>query len=89
MMAITAIASSVGTGFTLPVLMGETIRHAVQAGLQRYEFLGDVEPWTQVWTEHEHRCIMLDVYPYSGRGMAALARATASAWKRKWKSKHP
>ena len=71
------------------ILMGETIRHAVQAGLQRYEFLGDVEPWTQVWTEHEHRCIMLDVYPYSGRGMAALARATASAWKRKWKSKHP
>ncbi len=71
------------------LLMRETIQYAAEAGLSTYEFLGGVEPWTRVWTEHEHRCIMLDVYPYSGRGMAVLARAAASAWKRKWKSKHP
>ncbi|HUJ10583.1 MAG TPA: GNAT family N-acetyltransferase [Verrucomicrobiae bacterium] len=67
------------------LLMHATIRRAVEAGLQRYEFLGDEEPWTQVWTQHAHRCVKLDVYPFTPRGMAVLARATAGTLKRKWK----
>ncbi len=50
----------------------ESIRYAAARGLRSYEFNGDVEPWTQVWTRHEHACCSLRAYPFSPRGTAAL-----------------
>ena len=67
------------------LLSRDTIRYAARAGLKSYEFLGDVEPWTQVWTEHAHRCISLAVYPFTARGMLAYARSIASRLKHKCK----
>jgi CelD/BcsL family acetyltransferase involved in cellulose biosynthesis len=69
------------------LLIRETIRYAAATGLRSYEFLGDVEPWTQVWTQHEHRCVALDVYPFTVRGMAVCARSVASVLKQKLKQK--
>lgn len=61
-------------------LMRETIRYSVQAGLTSYEFLGKAETWTQVWTKSERACEALHVYPYSLRGMSALALTAAHAF---------
>lgn len=36
------------------LLTVESIRYAARQGLRSYEFNGDVEPWTKVWTPHEH-----------------------------------
>ena len=71
------------------LLIRDTIRYAAETGLHTYEFLGRVEPWTQIWTKDEHPCVTLDVYPYSVRGMAVYARSLASAAKQKWKNKKP
>lgn len=50
----------------------ETIRYAARRGLRAYEFNGNVEPWTEVWTRHERACCSLRAYPFSPRGVAAL-----------------
>jgi CelD/BcsL family acetyltransferase involved in cellulose biosynthesis len=55
------------------LLTWETIRYAARRGLRSYEFNGNVEPWTQVWTKREHPCCSLRAYPFSPRGIAALA----------------
>ena len=55
------------------LLLGETLRHAVRQQLTSYEFLGTVENWTQVWTEHEHECVSVRVYPFGLHGAAAMA----------------
>jgi CelD/BcsL family acetyltransferase involved in cellulose biosynthesis len=55
------------------LLLAETLRHAVRQQLTSYEFLGTVENWTQVWTDHEHECVSVRVYPFGLRGAAALA----------------
>ena len=54
------------------LLTAETIRYAARRGLRAYEFNGDVEPWTRVWTRHEHACCSLRAYPFSPRGAWAL-----------------
>ena len=54
------------------LLTVETIRYATRRGLRSYEFNGDVEPWTKVWTRHEHACCSLRAYPFSPRGAWAL-----------------
>jgi CelD/BcsL family acetyltransferase involved in cellulose biosynthesis len=51
----------------------ESIRYAARRGLRSYEFNGDVEPWTKVWTSHEHACCSLRAYPFSPRGAWALS----------------
>jgi len=65
------------------LLLAETLRHAAQRGLKSYEFLGTVEPWTQVWTRAERQCVSVRIYPRGLRGAAALARdAAGAAWRR-------
>jgi|HubBroStandDraft_1064217.scaffolds.fasta_scaffold00358_23 CelD/BcsL family acetyltransferase involved in cellulose biosynthesis len=54
------------------LLTAESIRYAAHRGLRAYEFNGNVEPWTQVWTQHEHACCSLRAYPFSSRGAWAL-----------------
>ncbi len=54
------------------LLTVESIRYAARRGLRSYEFNGDVEPWTKVWTQHEHACCSLRAYPFSPRGAWAL-----------------
>jgi CelD/BcsL family acetyltransferase involved in cellulose biosynthesis len=69
------------------LLTAETIRYAARRGLGSYEFNGDVEPWTKVWTQHEHSCCSLRAYPFSPRGAWALCadarRAATSKLRRK------
>ena len=55
------------------LLMVETIRYAVQAGLRSYEFLGAAEPWIRNWTNLEHACSSFRAYPLNFRGVTALA----------------
>ena len=59
------------------LLTAESIRYAVRRGLRSYEFNGSVEPWTRVWTRHEHACCSLRAYPFSPRGVWALC---ADGW---------
>jgi CelD/BcsL family acetyltransferase involved in cellulose biosynthesis len=55
------------------LLMLETVRYAAEGGLESYEFLGTVESWTRVWTEHERDCVALRAYPARPGGIAAAA----------------
>jgi CelD/BcsL family acetyltransferase involved in cellulose biosynthesis len=65
------------------LLMLETIRYAVQAGLKSYEFLGAAEPWIRNWTTLEHGCTSFRAYPFNLRGGMALAiDATAALIRR-------
>lgn len=54
------------------LLMVDCIKQAVAEGLDAYELLGTVEPWIQVWTRHEHRCVSFRAYPAGVRGAGAL-----------------
>ncbi|RZV44254.1 MAG: GNAT family N-acetyltransferase [Acidimicrobiales bacterium] len=54
------------------LLMLETIKYAVNEGLDRYEFLGKAAGWTKTWTQTEHPAIRLRVYPYTLHGLTAL-----------------
>jgi CelD/BcsL family acetyltransferase involved in cellulose biosynthesis len=54
------------------LLTAESIGYAARRGLSCYEFNGNVEPWTKVWTRHEHACCSLRAYPFSPRGAFAL-----------------
>jgi CelD/BcsL family acetyltransferase involved in cellulose biosynthesis len=56
----------------------ESIRYAARQGLCSYEFNGEVEPWTKVWTGQEHACCSIRAYPFEPRGLAALA---ANGWR--------
>lgn len=69
------------------LLMRDTIRYAVEAGLSSYEFLGRAETWTRVWTSTEHPYVSLRVYPLGVRGLAALAADTAVAIHQRWRKK--
>jgi CelD/BcsL family acetyltransferase involved in cellulose biosynthesis len=55
------------------LLMLETLKYATERGLAAYEFLGKAAPWTKAWTSTEHENIRLRVYPYTLRGLVALA----------------
>ena len=65
------------------LLVLETVRHAAAQGLRSYEFLGAVEPWTRVWTQHERPHVSLRAYPAGVRGMAALAVDVAGVVRRR------
>jgi CelD/BcsL family acetyltransferase involved in cellulose biosynthesis len=55
------------------LLLAECLRYSAERGLLSLEFLGTVEPWTQVWTDHERKCVSLRYYPFNPRGALALA----------------
>jgi CelD/BcsL family acetyltransferase involved in cellulose biosynthesis len=54
------------------LLLAESIRYAVNRKLISLEFLGTVEPWTRVWTEHERKCVSLRYYPFNFHGAAGF-----------------
>lgn len=51
----------------------ETIAYAAKQKLLSYEFLGTCEPWTDIWTDRRRECVAFTAYPWSLRGMTALA----------------
>lgn len=59
------------------LLLLESVRHAAGSGLEGYEFLGGVAPWTKVWTQVERPCVAIHAYPLSTQGLWQLASAGA------------
>ncbi len=55
------------------LVMLETVRHAADRGLESYELLGTVEPWTRAWTDQARDCVALRAYPARPSGLAAAA----------------
>jgi CelD/BcsL family acetyltransferase involved in cellulose biosynthesis len=54
-------------------LMLHVIGEAARRELDSVEFLGQAEPWTQLWTRAVRPCVSLRAYPFTFRGMATLA----------------
>jgi CelD/BcsL family acetyltransferase involved in cellulose biosynthesis len=54
------------------LLIAETIRYAASRGLVSYEFLGNAENWTRIWTQDEIQSVTIRAYPFRMRGAAAL-----------------
>lgn len=69
------------------LLMRNTIRYAVEAGLSSYEFLGKAETWTRVWTTTERSYVTLRSYPFGVRGMSALVADASVSLYRKWRAR--
>jgi CelD/BcsL family acetyltransferase involved in cellulose biosynthesis len=61
------------------LLMAATIRYAASRGLASYQFLGNADNWTRVWTSDEMPTVTIRAYPFRVRGVAALAADTFSA----------
>jgi CelD/BcsL family acetyltransferase involved in cellulose biosynthesis len=55
------------------LLIAETIRYAASRGLVSYEFLGNADKWTRIWTQDEIQTVTIRAYPFRVRGVAALA----------------
>jgi CelD/BcsL family acetyltransferase involved in cellulose biosynthesis len=55
------------------LLIAETIRYAASRGLVSYEFLGNADDWTRIWTRDEIQTVTIRTYPFRVRGVAALA----------------
>jgi CelD/BcsL family acetyltransferase involved in cellulose biosynthesis len=55
------------------LLMRETIRYAAKLGLSSYEFLGQQEPWIEIWTNRVRPCISLLTHPYNLFGITTMA----------------
>ncbi len=60
------------------LLLREAIAHAAREGLKTFEFLGQSEPWIEVWTSHRRDCTALRLYPYTAHGLAALSADAAA-----------
>jgi CelD/BcsL family acetyltransferase involved in cellulose biosynthesis len=61
------------------MLIAETIRYATSKGLGSYEFLGNADNWTRMWTHDEIQTVTVRAYPFRMRGIAALAADTLQA----------
>ncbi len=55
------------------LLLCGSIAEAARAGLKTFEFLGQTEPWIEVWTQRQRQSVSLRVFPYNLAGAAALA----------------
>jgi CelD/BcsL family acetyltransferase involved in cellulose biosynthesis len=69
------------------LLLAESIRYAVNRKLSSLEFLGIVEPWTRVWTEHERKCVSLRYYPINLRGAAGFLADAGANFVRRMRSR--
>jgi CelD/BcsL family acetyltransferase involved in cellulose biosynthesis len=56
------------------ILQHETVRHALEAGLSRYEFLGADEPYKMNWTKTVNERSALRCFAPTIRGRAAWAK---------------
>jgi CelD/BcsL family acetyltransferase involved in cellulose biosynthesis len=55
------------------LLIAETIRYAASRNLVSYEFLGNADNWTRIWTRDEIQTVTIRAYPFRMRGLGALA----------------
>jgi CelD/BcsL family acetyltransferase involved in cellulose biosynthesis len=67
------------------LLIAETIRCAASRGLRSYEFLGNVDNWTRIWTQDEIQSVTIRAYPFRPRGVAALAADAFQAVRQRFK----
>jgi CelD/BcsL family acetyltransferase involved in cellulose biosynthesis len=56
------------------LLTHETLRYAVERGLEAHEFLGQAEAWERHWPCEEDEYISMRVYPFSLTGQLSLAQ---------------
>jgi CelD/BcsL family acetyltransferase involved in cellulose biosynthesis len=68
------------------LLMAETIRYAASKGLASYEFLGNADRWTRVWTSDEMPTVTIRAYPFRMAGVAALTVDTFQAVLRRFQA---
>jgi CelD/BcsL family acetyltransferase involved in cellulose biosynthesis len=66
-------SNSFSRGSPGTLLMRETIRYAATCGFTTYEFLGQQEPWIEIWTDRVRPCVSLRAHPYNIFGITALA----------------
>ncbi len=66
------------------LLMAETIRYAASRGLASYQFLGNAESWTRIWTHDESQSVTIRAYPFRARGVGALAADACRAMFRRF-----
>jgi CelD/BcsL family acetyltransferase involved in cellulose biosynthesis len=69
------------------LLLRNTIKYAAENGLDSYDFLGKVEPWTLVWTSSERPYVSLRVYPFTLHGINALGADLGQFLYRKLKAR--
>jgi CelD/BcsL family acetyltransferase involved in cellulose biosynthesis len=55
------------------LLLHATLAHAFERGLERYELMGDVEPWKLEWTKAMEERVSLEAYRRTPRGLAGYA----------------
>jgi CelD/BcsL family acetyltransferase involved in cellulose biosynthesis len=68
------------------LLTAETIRYAASRGLISYEFLGNADNWTRIWTQDEIQTVTIRTYPFRMRGIGALAADAFQAVLRRFQS---
>src|SRR5918993_318041 len=56
------------------LLTHETLRYAVERGLEAHEFLGQAEAWERHWPCKEDEYVSMRVYPFSLSGQLSLAQ---------------
>ena len=71
------------------LLMMDVVRDAARRGLDAVQFLGDVAPWTAMWTSSVEPCVTVRAYPPAAASLIALAndagivaRRRIAAWRR-------
>ena len=55
------------------LLLHATLAYALERGHERYELMGDVEPWKLEWTKTMEERVSLDAYRRTPRGLARYA----------------
>jgi CelD/BcsL family acetyltransferase involved in cellulose biosynthesis len=56
------------------LLTHETLRYAIERGLEAHEFLGQAEAWERLWPCEEDEYISMRVYPFALTGQLSLAQ---------------
>jgi CelD/BcsL family acetyltransferase involved in cellulose biosynthesis len=56
------------------ILTHETLRYAVERGLEAHEFLGQAEAWERHWPCEEDEYVSMRVYPFSLTGQLSLVQ---------------
>ena len=56
------------------LLTHETLRYAVERGLEAHEFLGQAEAWERHWPTQEDEYVSMRIYPRAPAGQLSLVR---------------
>jgi CelD/BcsL family acetyltransferase involved in cellulose biosynthesis len=56
------------------LLTHETLRWAVESGLEAHEFLGQAEQWERHWPTEEDEYVSMRIYPLAPAGQLSLVR---------------